>query len=200
MNIKHFFEDIEKFSGDIKNEKIKDEDIKNEYNQTQVKGDIFKTIKKLYADLREIERENLSDYLKNSLKEKHPEIRVVNRGKAGKGDKEYTSDHKIHPFDLRNWKWVEIKSENMSAEQEDKRKYFDFTVSLNMPDTDSNSGNNHALYDRIGFFVDYRVGTYYYSTAIHTDIELPLDDTKMKKIEEHIRDQYERYKCILKSE
>lgn len=62
---------------------------------------------------------------------------VLRRG--GRGKTNYTSRRTIHPYDLSNWMWVEARRGNTTA-----------LISLQSQDIDPNSGNHHALLDRIG--------------------------------------------------
>lgn len=135
----------------------------------------FKDIKDDYNKVRENERTSLSNYLIDILK--HDErLAVVTRGSSGKGRIKYTSGRRFGKdvYDLSNWKWVEVRGKDCSC-----------IISLNMLETDTNSGNVHALYDRIGFFVytnNKNDGILTDERRIITDIELPLDDSKKGKI------------------
>lgn len=154
-----------------------------------IKGDLsFRDIKEAYEQKRENERKKLIQYLKDYL-EAHPELsnaglKVVRGGKSGKGDEGYTSDGNIAPFDLRNWKWVEIKNQDES---------FSAVVSLNMPDKDPKSGNFHALYDRIGLIIKENGSNKH---VAHTNIDLPFDKDAMEKI---TRIVIERFNIFIKN-
>lgn len=138
----------------------------------------FKDIKDNYNKVRENERKSLSNYLIDILK--HDErLAVVTRGSSGKGRIKYGSSGRFGEdgYNLSNWKWVEVKN--------NEQKDCSCIISLNMLETDPNSGNVHALYDRIGFFVytnNKNTGILTDERRIITDIELPLDDVKKLKI------------------
>ena len=140
----------------------------------------FQDIKAAYEKHREEERRKLSTFLNNYIKKNKIDLTVVRRGSTGKGRKNYTSNGKIEPYDLSNWKWVEIK---------EKDSDFDCVVSLNMPDVDTKSGNFHALFDRVGLLIEYPNK----SVKIYTNIDLPFDDEKMERIAALVVEQFEFY-------
>lgn len=143
----------------------------------------FENVKKPYEDAREAERGSLATSLAKYLAENEDmkdKLRVVYGGRSGKGLKNYTSGGRIESYDLSNWKWVEITDDSD----------FECIVSLNMSDTDPRSGNFHALFDRVGLLVSYHKGGHYYETAIHPNINLPLDEEKKKKIAQLVLEQY----------
>lgn len=146
----------------------------------------FIQIKTDYERRRNEQRNKLVLYLKNQLmKERDYEsLNVINGGAAGKGKKTYTNANTIEPFDLTNWKWVEVR---------DNKSQFSCVISLNMIDIDKNSSNFHALYDRIGIIFLYKIGTNTYKNYIWTGIDLPLDETKEKKVLDLITEQYDFY-------
>lgn len=136
-----------------------------------------------YEQQRERERVALAKFLPTS-KEMPDVLRVVSGRRAGKGWCRYTSGGRIKAYNLSNWKWVEVTDDS------------DFTciVSLNMPDVDPRSGNPHFLMDRVGLLVSYHKDGCYYETAIYPDIDLPLDNAKMERIAQLVRDQFEIYR------
>lgn len=144
----------------------------------------FRKLKDGYEQARDTERINLAIALAKFLtdnKELKDKLRVVYGGRAGKGRVNYSSGKRIKEYDLSNWKWVEVTDDDD----------FECIVSLNMPDTDPRSGNSHVLFDRVGLLVSYRINdSYYYETAIHTNIDLPLTDEAVKDIAQLVLEQY----------
>lgn len=144
----------------------------------------FEQLKIAYEQARDTERINLAIALAKFLtdnKELKDKLRVVYGGRAGKGRVNYSSGKRIKEYDLSNWKWVEVTDDDD----------FECIVSLNMPDTDPRSGNSHVLFDRVGLLVSYRINdSYYYETAIHTNIDLPLTDEAVKDIAQLVLEQY----------
>lgn len=144
----------------------------------------FQDAKNEYERQRDTERINLAIALAKFLtdnKELKDKLRVVYGGRAGKGRVNYSSGKRIKEYDLSNWKWVEVTDDDD----------FECIVSLNMPDTDPRSGNSHVLFDRVGLLVSYRINdSYYYETAIHTNIDLPLTDEAVKDIAQLVLEQY----------
>lgn len=133
-----------------------------------------------YEKQREIQRKNLSKCLETHAGIIAAGLEVVADGNPGKGSRHYTSNGKISQFDLRNWKWVQVKSADG----------FDCVISLNMPDVAPSTGVPISLLNRIGLCISYKNESYYYETEIYTDIDLPLDDTKKEKIAQLVLDQY----------
>lgn len=109
-------------------------------------------------------------YLKDEL-EKVENVFVSKRGGCGK--RKYTSGKRIEPYDLSNWRYIEVVLDDVN-----------FLVSLQPIDIDPSSHNKHMLMDRIG--ISGYVGKYnadtVLSNSIITDIDLPLDDKKIKRI------------------
>ena len=140
----------------------------------------FQDIKNAYEQKRENEQKKLRDYLK-----KHPALNKAGlRAVSGCGKSSYTSNRQIAPFDLSNWKYVEIK---------DKDKRFSAVISLNMPDKDPKSGNFHALYDRVGLIIKEKDSDKHFVHAdivIHTDIDLPFDEAAMEEIARIVIEQF----------
>ena len=141
----------------------------------------FHTAKGNYEELREEERKGLANYLSSNQEIRDAGITVKTRGRAGKGLTAYTSGGRIAPYDLSNWKWVELNHTD-----------HDFTclVSLNMVETDPKSGNTHCLFDRIGLYITYQRDGCYYKADIYTDINLPLDNEAKEKIVALILEQF----------
>lgn len=144
----------------------------------------FEKLKDSYEQARDTERIHLAVALAKSLMdntELKDKLRVVYGGRAGKGRVNYSSGKRIKEYDLSNWKWVEVTDDDD----------FECIVSLNMPDTDPRSGNSHVLFDRVGLLVSYRINdSYYYETAIHTNIDLPLDEADKEQIAQLVLEQY----------
>lgn len=133
----------------------------------------FEKVKAEYERQREEERKTLAAYLSAHDGISAAGLHVVTGGKAGKGCERYTRHGEIPAFDLRNWKWVEVKD----------AEGFDTAISLNMPDIDPKTKNIHCLYDRIGVIFSPE-------EWIYTDIDLPLDDEKRERIANLILEIY----------
>lgn len=132
-------------------------------------------IRTIYEALREEERIKLNEYLRANKKIRDAGLYVVSGGLAGKGSYRYKYHRKIQPFDLRNWKWVEVKSKDG----------FDCVISLNMLEIDPRTKNIHSLYDRIGLILSPDQKDW-----VHTSIDLPLDDADREEIVKRIIEQY----------
>jgi hypothetical protein len=66
----------------------------------------FELMKQVYTESREVERLKIANHF-----EKHG-YKVKKRGLAGKGVKKYISGGQLNkPYDLSNWKWVEISKD-----------------------------------------------------------------------------------------
>lgn len=141
----------------------------------------FTAVRTAYERTREVERRKLSDFLVDYIGQNQLSLTVVQGGNAGKGRTEYTSHGQIVPFDLSNWKWVEVKGVDSD---------FNCIVSLNMPDVDPVSGNFHALFDRVGLLISHQKKQ---AIPIHTDIDLPFDEEKMGCIADLIAEQFDSY-------
>lgn len=116
---------------------------------------LFELIKQAYTECREAERLKIVNYLK-----KHG-FKVVDGSGAGKGKNKYISGGQLNkPFDLSNWKWIEIAKDGR-----------EFLVSFQPPDKDPSSKNHHVLMDRIGVCSD--------DQWIITDIDLPMDEKSL---------------------
>lgn len=155
----------------------------------------LKQVREAYNILRERERQKLIDYFKGLgwiAKPKSPGPKVITAGNAGKGLPDYTSKGKIVAYDLTNWKWVEIRTGKAPTD-------FDCVISLNMIETDPGTGNAHALVDRVGIYIGYRVGKFYYKLEIYTPFQLPLKSGDYKEIAWMVKEQYDIY-CKKKKE
>lgn len=161
-------------------------------NFEEVKKD-FENTKRKYDELRERERKELAKYLKEHIEKGRQELglTVVSAGGAGKGREDYTSGSRIKEYNLRNWKWVELKWKNAYSS-------FGCVVSLNMHEVDPKSANVHVLCDRIGLYIEYKIGETYYSTEIYTDVELPLGDDDYESIGGLILNQFKIFRYLAK--
>lgn len=137
----------------------------------------FNDVKNEYKKMRECERKDLvkslADFLKNDNRFE------VKQGSSGKGKCNYSSSKRFDDdtYDLSNWKWVEVTMHG--------RNNHSCVISLNMLERDPNSGNEHALYDRIGFFVsssDEKYGVKVDERQMITNIDLPLNEEKKDRI------------------
>ena len=78
----------------------------------------------------------------------------------------------MHFFNLINWKWVELESDDETV-----------IISLNPYDIDPGSGNIHVLYDRIGIYKMSKEKALLYSTkTVITKYELPLSKEDMEQL------------------
>lgn len=130
----------------------------------------FIEIKAKYVELRSIERNNIIKFLEING------YTIINR-RGGKGSKGYTSNNTLRvPYDLSNWKWIEVEKEGVY-----------FIISFQAFDMDATSGNYHVLMDRLGV---YKYTKYNAKEAfedmIITDIDLPMNDEKMYKLLEYL--------------
>mgnify|MGYP006864474121 FL=1 len=150
----------------------------------------FQSIKDEYERQREEERRKLIRYLQGNSVLTSVGL-SVGTAASGRGKKTYTSNKRFAEYDLRNWKWVECRNDDGG---------FQVVVSLNMPETDINSGNAHCLYDRIGLQVSYTADENFYSISIYTGIDLPLCDENMVQITDAILQQYAMFLVLMGSE
>lgn len=146
---------------------------------------IFDSIKNKYIEMRERERNGLSDYLAEFFKN-DDRFKVVTGGRSGKGSSKYSSGKRFGDGDeyiLSNWKWIEVKMIEGNR--------FSCVISLNMLESDPGNGNVHALYDRIGFVIsgsNEEYGVLVDERKIITNIELPLDESKKLKIKKILQE------------
>lgn len=133
----------------------------------------FIHVKAAYEKLREQERvelkKSLMEYFQKDPKAKAAGLEVVDGPTAGKG-----SDHFGKNFDLRNWKWIEVKGTNG----------FRCIVSLNLPGTAPDTKMPVALYDRVGLVLSKEKEDWF-----DTEINLPLTPGKRKKIAKFVVDR-----------
>ena len=98
---------------------------------------------------------------------------------GGSGIGRYTSGRRLAPpYDLRDWMWVCVR-----------RGETEFLLSLQTFDRDPNSGNLHALTDRIGVYA--YTGAYSAAAAQEqmkiTPLELPLSGADLDTLAELLR-------------
>ncbi len=126
----------------------------------------FRKCKDEYEKARNGEKKKLVEFLENKG------FKVLNKG-YGSGSKKYKAGGKLDvPYDLSNWKWVEIEKEG-----------YTYLISLQPFDKDKKTGNIHVLMDRIGI---YKYKEYSASEVIEkmvaTNIELPLTEEKLNSL------------------
>lgn len=139
----------------------------------------FVEVRDKYKQLREEERKALSSFLSTHKEIQAAGLRVVG-GVAGRGKSKYTSGGRIAPFDLSNWKWVEVKDGGK----------FSCIISLNMPEIDPKTQNIHALYDRVGLVLS--PGWVYPNPAI----DLPLEGDEKEKIAQLVLKQFRYFQTF----
>lgn len=130
----------------------------------------FERAKNEYVMARNNERKRIISFLKEN------EFEVLNEFR-GKGETRYTSGNRLNvPYDLSNWKWVEVK----------KGEWF-YLISLQAFDRDPSSRNLHVLMDRIGV---YKYEKYNSNEVLEkmkiTDIELPMDKEKFDMLLDYL--------------
>lgn len=143
---------------------------KQNVSQDQIKE--FIQVRKRYDELREEQRNIIIDYLEESG------FDVERRG--GRGIKKYKAGGMLKkPYDLSNWKWIAVyNGENW------------ISITFQALDRDPNSKNFHALIDRIGYRA-YRIGDQednIWKMTI-TDIDLPMDNAKLRKLAEIVESE-----------
>lgn len=163
--------------------------------ETYINPEEFKSIKDKYNTYREKERILIGVYLGNKECDYYGLTRegkkceltenIMKRNSLGKGISTYgkkRSDKQLNPpYDLTNWKYVEVNKKYKIDNDEIEVHYF---ISLQTFERDPNSNNVHVLMDRIGIYA--YVGKYHAEEAINnmkiTDIALPLDNDKLEKL------------------
>lgn len=136
----------------------------------------FNEVKEIYKELRNIEKCRIIEKLievdcgyeimdmlfKRNVSKKSWKI-------TGNGNYHYTSNNTIYEYNLTNWKWINVKFENILI-----------TISLQPYDTDKKTGNTHTLFDRIGIIAKH--SSQLASISFITDIDLPMDSNKLDKL------------------
>lgn len=146
----------------------------------------FLEARKKYEKIREQERRDLIEFLEQTFQDE-VRIKIIKGGKSGKGAKDYSSGGRLGEasYDLSNWKWVEVTDR--------LQKQNTCIISLNMLEQDPRSGNIHALYDRIGFFISLcspDSPLLVKEVRLITSLELPLNETKKKQIKEILAKEF----------
>ncbi|KUO63615.1 hypothetical protein APF79_04435 [bacterium BRH_c32] len=121
---------------------------------------LFELVKQVYTESREVERLKIVNHFEKCG------FKVKKCGSAGKCVKKYKSGGQLNkPFDLSNWRWIEITKDDR-----------EFLVSLQPPDKDPKSGNHHVLMDRIGVCSNNHWKI--------TNIDLPMDEKSLDDLVE----------------
>lgn len=148
----------------------------------------FKEIKDKYNQARKDQRNKIARFFN-----KHKDFETE-RPAARNGSLNYKSGKRlVKEYDLRNWQWICVKRNDVH-----------FFISLQTFDKDPTTGNFHVLMDRIGIYA--YVGEYSSIEAqtkmMITNIELPIDDEKLKELANMIKDlsEFEIFKLQNKFE
>ncbi|WP_294522771.1 hypothetical protein [uncultured Pseudoflavonifractor sp.] len=136
-------------------------------------GADFSALRDQYRRARRQERDRMAAYFKAL-----PDFDTGPRP-GGSGIGRYTSGRRLAPpYDLRDWMWVCVR-----------RGETEFLLSLQTFDRDPNSGNLHALTDRIGVYA--YTGAYSAADAQEqmkiTPLELPLSGADLDTLAELLR-------------
>ena len=130
--------------------------------------DNFNSIRDEYINARSKQRNKIVNLLEKN------NFTVIIRGTAGTGRKNYKGGGKYDPpHDLRHHKWIEANKNGVN-----------FLISLNPYEVDSNSGNPHHLYDRIGVqaYLGNNDETNIRTAMIITKWSLPIDEDNGKEL------------------
>lgn len=130
--------------------------------------DNFNSIRDEYINARSKQRNKIVNLLEKN------NFTVITRGTAGTGRKNYKGGGKYDPpHDLRHHKWIEANKNGVN-----------FLISLNPYEVDSNSGNPHHLYDRIGVqaYLGNNDETNIRTAMIITKWSLPIDEDNGKEL------------------
>ena len=138
-----------------------------------VQGADFSALRDQYRQARRAERDKIAAYFKAL-----PDFQTSPRP-GGAGISRYTSGRRLAPpYDLRSGMWVCVR-----------RGETEFLISLQTFDRDPNSGNLHALTDRIGVYAytgAYSAGDAQEKMKI-TPLELPLSGADLDTLAELLR-------------
>lgn len=131
----------------------------------------FIKAKQQYNDCREAERKKIISYLKEEGFE-------ILKERGGRGAKNYTAGKTLEsPYDLSNWKWIEAAMDGIN-----------YCITLQAFDRDPNTGNRHVLMDRIGVYTYAKYNAEdAYKNMVTTEIDLPMDDEKLKMLVEFLK-------------
>lgn len=130
----------------------------------------FLEAKAYYYNLRRKQRDTISKYLRSDSYFKANGAKVF----AKSGSIRYKSGGRLEvAHSLTNWLWIEVELNGVN-----------FFLSLQAFDRDPRTGNVHVLMDRIGI---YAYGENYSAIDAQqkmmiTDIELPVDETKLENL------------------
>lgn len=143
-------------------------------NEITLKNATFEQIKDAYNQARNVERQNLVKALEN-----YGFIDVIDKqGSASyKGGKSGFEEK----YNLINWKWIECSKDG-----------FNYIISFQAFDQDTNTFDRHVLFDRIGVYKykgEYNAYDAFY-TMENANIDLPLDDKKIQKLIDFMENLY----------
>lgn len=127
----------------------------------------FLEARKEYNDCREKEKNKIIKELKKSGYEITPYFK-------GHGSNYYKASGEMqNPYDLSIWKWIEVKKQD---------KYY--CISLQAFDRQNKERNEIVLFDRLGIYGPYNVYDQKdcFDKMHVTEIDLPMDDNKMKQL------------------
>lgn len=138
----------------------------------------FSKAKNEYEIQRDSERKKLSRYMSDKgfkVVGENPESGDRRKeSRAGKGKSYSSGGRLVPPYNLVNWKWVELESKSGDET---------VIISLNPYDIDPGSGNIHVLYDRIGIYItSNKEALLYYTKTIITKYELPLTQEDLDQL------------------
>ncbi len=126
-----------------------------------------------YEILREEQRMSIVTYLASKG------FNVSKNKRAGKGRLNYTSGGTITSYDLRNFKYIDASKDGHHV-----------FISLQPFERDPSSGNHHVLENRIGLYAYEKYDPEEaFSNMVITDIDLPMDDEKLYRLDVAIAEQ-----------
>lgn len=123
----------------------------------------FREARKNYNEARTKERKLIKTFLKENG------YKVTTRG--GKGFEQYKG-RMATEFDLSNWKWINAKKGD-----------FSYRIYLQAFDKNEKNGNHYVLMDRLAVYKYKKYnGNKAFRGMVITEIDLPMDDAKLKKL------------------
>ena len=143
----------------------------------------FNTAKENYVTAREDERKKIIEFLKGYINEKYPNKGFEVSSRGGMGSPTYGARKKDAlkaPYDLRNWKYVELKKTVLPKQQQGI-----LLISLQSFDKDPSTDNHHILMDRVCFNINLGKKDQF-PFVVHTGIDLPMDSEKFKILKEEL--------------
>ncbi|AWN67148.1 hypothetical protein LL14B4_13170 (plasmid) [Lactococcus lactis subsp. lactis] len=149
----------------------------------------FATVKNNYKNERLKERETLLNYLLPFTKNKAHFLygyTFINGTNAGKGVTDYTNNSTITEYDLSNWIWLTLKRSTSTSHE-------DITVYFQSSNYDPRTDNWLALFDRLSFSFQEDKGKKTNKVMIKTDIDLPFDTAKLKKLLDIMAKEFEEF-------